>query len=95
LGLEAELGFLFSVFEDTERGTGAMSIVYRGTLREAPQTGAAVTLAGIDSIPWERIRGGALNAMLRRYIEERQQDEFGIYVGDAERGTVQSLVRSA
>ena len=33
--------------------------------------------------------------MLRRYIEERQQDEFGIYVGDAERGTVQSLARSA
>jgi flavin reductase (DIM6/NTAB) family NADH-FMN oxidoreductase RutF/pimeloyl-ACP methyl ester carboxylesterase len=95
LGLEAELGFLFSVFEDTERGAGAMSIVYRGTLREAPQTGAAVTLASIDSIPWERIRGGALNAMLHRYIEERQQDEFGIYVGDAERGTVQSLARSA
>jgi (E)-2-((N-methylformamido)methylene)succinate hydrolase len=95
LGLEAELGFLFSVFEDAERGAGAMSIVYRGTLREAPQEGAAVTLANIDAIPWERIRGGALNAMLRRYIEERQQDEFGIYVGDAERGTVQSLARSA
>jgi (E)-2-((N-methylformamido)methylene)succinate hydrolase len=95
LGLEAELGFLFSVFEDAERGAGAMTIVYRGTLREAPQNGAAVNLANIDAIPWERIRGGALNAMLRRYIEERQQDEFGIYVGDADRGTVQSLARSA
>lgn len=95
LGLEAELGFLFSVFEDPERGAGAMSIIYRGTLREAPQKGAAVILANIDAIPWTRIRDGALNAMLHRYIEERLQDGFGIYVGDAERGTVQSLARSA
>lgn len=95
LGLDAELGFLFSVFEDTERGAGAMTIIYRGTLRQAPPAGAAVTLAGTDAIPWGRIRGGALNAMLRRYIEERDLDGFGIYVGDAERGTVQSLARSA
>lgn len=95
LGLEAELSFLFSVFEDPERGAGAMSIVYRGILRQAPQKGAAVTLANIDAVPWMRIRDGALNAMLHRYIEERLQDGFGIYVGDAERGTVQSLARSA
>ena len=95
LGLEAELGFLFSVFEDPERGAGAMSIVYRGILRKAPQKGAAVTLANIDAIPWTQIRDGALSAMLHRYIEERLQDAFGIYVGDAKRGTVQSLARCA
>ena len=95
LGLDAELGFLFSVFEDRDRGTGAMSIVYRGNLRTPPMDGTAVTLAGIDDIPWGRIRDGALSAMLRRYIEERLQDAFGIYVGDAERGTVQTLARSA
>ncbi|MBV8915542.1 MAG: flavin reductase, partial [Acetobacteraceae bacterium] len=83
------------VFEDRERGAGAMSIVYRGNLRTKPQDGAAITLASIDAIPWERIRDGALSAMLHRYIDERQQDVFGIYVGDAERGTVQSLARSA
>lgn len=93
LGLEAELGFLFSVFEDTERGGGAMSIVYRGTLRQAPAPGAAVTMANLDAIPWPQIRSGALTSMLLRYVEERQQDGFGIYIGDAERGTVQSLAR--
>lgn len=36
LGLDAELGFLFSVFEDPERGAGAMSVIYRGFLRDAP-----------------------------------------------------------
>ena len=95
LGLDAELGFLFSVFEDPDRGTGAMSVFYRGFLREAPPHDAAVILAKLDAIPWERVRGGALQAMLRRYIAERLQDGFGIYVGDAERGTVQSLARSA
>ena len=95
LGLQAELGFLFSVFEDPERGAGAMSVIYRGYLREAPPKDAAVVLAKLDAIPWERVRGGALTAMLRRYIAERLQDGFGIYVGDAERGTVQSLARSA
>ena len=95
LGLDAELGFLFSVFEDAERGAGAMSVIYRGFLREAPPHDAAVTLAKLDAIPWERVRGGALHAMLRRYIAERLDDTFGIYVGDAERGTVQSLARSA
>ncbi len=95
LGLQAELGFLFSVFEDPERGAGAMSVIYRGFLRDAPPGDAAVILAKLDAIPWERVRGGALTAMLRRYIAERLQDGFGIYVGDAERGTVQSLARSA
>ena len=95
LGLDAELGFLFSVFEDPERGAGAMSVIYRGFLREAPPHDAAVILAKLDAIPWERVRGGALHAMLRRYVAERLQDGFGIYVGDAERGTVQSLARSA
>ncbi len=95
LGVDAELGFLFSVFEDRDRGAGAMSIVYRGILRTPPQDGAVVTLANIDDIPWDRIRDGALSAMLHRYIEERQRDAFGIYVGNAERGTVQGLARSA
>jgi len=33
--------------------------------------------------------------MLRRYVKERTEDAFGIYVGDVEKGTVQSLVANA
>jgi hypothetical protein len=33
--------------------------------------------------------------MLRRYVRERTEDAFGIYIGDAERGTVQPLAKQA
>ncbi len=94
LGLKADLGFLFAVYEDAARGAGAMSIIYRGTLREPP-SGSGVALVPFDDIPWHLIADEALKSMLRRYIQERRDDLFGVYVGDAERGTVQSLARPA
>ena len=95
LGLGAELGFLFAVYEDPARGPSAQSIVYRGQLRAAPAAGGRAALVPFDAIPWERIRDAALATMLRRYIAEKRQDLFGIYVGDAEHGTVHSLARTA
>jgi flavin reductase (DIM6/NTAB) family NADH-FMN oxidoreductase RutF/pimeloyl-ACP methyl ester carboxylesterase len=94
LGVEADLGFLFAVYEDPARGPSAMSIVYRGQLRAVPPRDG-VTLIAFDDIPWSRIRDAALVSMLRRYIEEKRADLFGVYVGDAERGTVQPLARTA
>ncbi len=91
LGLDADLGFLFAIYEDPARGAGAMSVVYRGILRSRPDAAAPVALAPLDAVPWERIRDAALAAMLRRFIEERRVDIFGLYVGDAARGTVQPL----
>ena len=95
LGLDAELGFLFAVYEDPARGASAMSIVYRGQLRATATVAAPAFLVPFDVVPWERIKDAALATMLRRFIAERQQDLFGIYVGDAERGTVQNLARPA
>lgn len=95
LGLDAELGFLFAVYEDPARGASAMSIVYRGQLRATATIAAPAVLVPFDAVPWERVKDAALATMLRRYIAERQQDLFGIYVGDAERGTVQNLARTA
>ena len=71
-----------------------MSIVYRGQLKGEPRFDARVTLASIENIPWEGIRDEALTSMLRRYIDERRQDVFGIYIGDAEHGAVRSLARA-
>ncbi|MDE3177864.1 MAG: alpha/beta fold hydrolase [Pseudomonadota bacterium] len=95
LGIEAELGFLFAVYEDPARGATAMSIIYRGQLRSLAAAREDVMLAPFDEIPWGRIKDAALAAMLRRYIDEKRQDLFGVYVGDAERGTVQPLARTA
>ena len=94
LGIEADLGFLFAVYEDSARGASAMSIVYRGQLQNlAAREG--VMLIPFDDIPWDRINDAALAAMLRRYIDETRQDLFGVYVGDADRGKVQPLARMA
>ena len=95
LGLDAELGFLFAVYEDPARGASAMSIVYRGQLKTTSPVTVPAVLVPLDEVPWERVRDAALATMLRRFIAERRQDLFGIYVGDAERGTVQSLARTA
>ena len=95
LGLDTELGFLFAVYEDSARGASAMSIVYRGQLGPSSTIAAPATLVPFDAVPWDRIRDPALATMLQRFITERQQDLFGIYVGDAERGTVQNLARNA
>ncbi len=95
LGLDAELGFLFAVYEDPGRGASAMSIVYRGQLRTVAPIMAPAVLAPLDDLPWDRIRDAALVPMLRRFIAERSQDLFGVYIGAAERGTVRSLARAA
>lgn len=87
----AKLGFIFSVFEDD----GATSIYYRGTLAEAPEETDGLELVPFADIPWDRIGDGAVRSMLARFVRERGEDQFGIYVGDAVAGTVQSLSASA
>jgi flavin reductase (DIM6/NTAB) family NADH-FMN oxidoreductase RutF/pimeloyl-ACP methyl ester carboxylesterase len=95
LGIKADLGFLFAVFEDPRGGPGAMSIYYRGMLTEPQGLSPAVRLIAFDDIPWDMLRDDAIRSMLRRYVRERSEDLFGVYVGDVEKGTVQTLARSA
>ena len=66
LGLDAELGFLFAVYEDPARGASAMSIVYRGQLKGMTPVEAPALLVPFDGVPWDRIRDAALATMLRR-----------------------------
>lgn len=90
LGLSAELEFVFAVFEDRTPGNPALSVFYRGTL----QGGAAsprVRCTRFEDVPWVAIKEAAVRSMLQRYIEERQEDLFGIYVGDAGSGVVARL----
>jgi hypothetical protein len=94
-GLEAQLGFLFAVFEDPRRGAGAVSVYYRGSVQTPLPETQGLKLIPFAEIPWNAIKDDAIRAMLMRYVRERSEDTFGIYVGDAERGTVRTLVRSA
>lgn len=88
LGLHARLDFLFAVFEAPSGGP--VCIHYRGALTgsDLPASGA---LWPLGAMPWQRLRDPAVASMLRRYIRERSEDTFGIYVGDADQGEVQAL----
>jgi len=87
-GVDAELSFLFAVYEDQE--SGVHSIVYRGEARAA-DAHARASLVPFEDIPWDDIRDPALRSMIQRYVREREEDSFGVYVGDATSGRVRPL----
>jgi hypothetical protein len=90
LGLQAHLEFLFAMFEGSgEREPG----VYRGRVipTGSPWFDSSIRIAPLWQIPWDEIADDAVRSMLERYVRERRQDAFGIYVGDTEAGTVQPL----
>jgi flavin reductase (DIM6/NTAB) family NADH-FMN oxidoreductase RutF len=88
-GVDAEIEFLFAVYDDPSLG---LNIYYRGSIAgDGGLDPARTRLIPFDDIPWDDLPGEATGAMLRRYITERRQDLFGIYVGDARSGEVQPL----
>jgi len=95
LGISAQLGFLFAVFEDPRNGAGAVSVYYRGSLKAPPPASQGLRMIPFAGIPWNALRDDAIRSMLHRYVRERSEDTFGIYIGDAERGSVQALAKQA
>jgi flavin reductase (DIM6/NTAB) family NADH-FMN oxidoreductase RutF len=84
-GADAQLGFLFAVFENPE--TRVQSIYYRG---EAQAPGRYLKFA-FDALPYEDFGDEAVRVMLRRYADERLQGRFRIYSGNHERGEVKAI----
>ena len=89
LGVEADIGFLFAVFEDGN--TGTLSVYYRGDILSATLADDTAMLVDFDAIPWDKLPDKAVRTMLQRYVSERLEDQFGIYVGDFSNGTVHVL----
>lgn len=92
LGIKANIAFLFAVFE-SEDGL-EHSVYYRGEIVYGPEDQPGVRMFAFDEIPWDRIDDSALREMLRRYVAERSENRFGIYVGDNERGQIHALSES-
>jgi flavin reductase (DIM6/NTAB) family NADH-FMN oxidoreductase RutF len=90
-GVDAELSFLFAVYEDPR--SGVHSIVYRGEARAVDEH-AKASLVPFRDIPWSNIRDTAVRSMLERYVREREENSFGVYVGDATAGRVKPLAGS-
>jgi flavin-dependent trigonelline monooxygenase, reductase component len=105
LGLDAHLDFLFAVFEGHRpgqpaqpQGAGAgVQIYYRGRASvsdrgtDPAKHPAHLRFVPLDQIASSDVRDSAVRSMLQRYVKERSEDTFGIYIGDHEAGTVQPL----
>ena len=90
-GVDAELSFLFAVYEDPE--SGVHNIVYRGEAR-AVNEHAKASLIPFEDIPWNDIHDTAVRSVIERYVRERGEDSFGVYVGDTTTGRVRPLAGS-
>ncbi len=88
LGVEADLGFLYAVVEAA--GGDTLSIFYRG-IAEDGSVRQPGEYHDLDAIPWHGLHDSRTTAMLQRYVRERAEDQFGVYVGDDVSGTVRPL----
>ena len=89
LTLVPERTFLYSVWEAPDSDIGYL--IYRARLAADSAGGelpAGVQLFPIDAIPYERIRAREQRAMLRRYVHERRDGRFGIYMDSDDGGRV-------
>ena len=88
LRLIPEETFLYSVFDVADSDPGYL--IYRARLA---REGSASLPAGlryfaIDEIPYDQIPIHELRSMLRRYVRERQEQRFGIYMDSDDGGRV-------
>jgi flavin reductase (DIM6/NTAB) family NADH-FMN oxidoreductase RutF len=91
LGLDAQLTFIFSVFEEPNNPNGEISIYYRGILKSSSQQ-RPVRLIPFAEVPWERIVDSDERKMVSRYINERTEDSFGVFAGSKVDGTLRKVV---
>lgn len=89
-GINAELGFVFSVVDDPS--ADSLRIIYRGTADIRAGANSSYRLYGLRSIPWDRLDAPSTRIALRRYVQERVQDRFGIYFGGPDTGQIAELI---
>ncbi|WP_300036790.1 flavin reductase [uncultured Roseobacter sp.] len=86
-GVPADPGFVYSVFEDTERGRQHISFLCQAAEGE-PQRGAFVPLKpGV----LDDVTDPAILTMLERLARESELGQFGIYYGNQNSGEVRPV----
>ena len=93
-GIDAEIPFVCAVYEDADQNTH--NVVFRGTARTVEISRLKdFELIALDDIPWEKLVDQPLKQLLERYLEESEQDAFGLYIGDNMTGKVHPLKAGA
>lgn len=89
-GTPVDLNFLYSVWEWEEHK--AVYLFYRGTLRSEPRhhTDADIEarLFSPDEIPWDNIDADLFQDMIRRFLAERESEQFGVFAELGETGSI-------
>jgi flavin reductase (DIM6/NTAB) family NADH-FMN oxidoreductase RutF/ADP-ribose pyrophosphatase YjhB (NUDIX family) len=87
IGLSLQTGLLYSVYEDTK--TGRQHVVYRANLGEgAPKSGRFFP---VQAPPLADITDSAMRDLVKRYATESTLGNFGVYVGNQEKGRVHAV----
>lgn len=84
LGVSTQENYLFAVFET--RSENIMNIYYRAQFENMNPVKLSNRgqFIAFDQIPFDMLPDDATRNMLERYINERELDAFGIYVGDTD-----------
>lgn len=93
-GVDAQLGFLFAVWDDAADPSRS-HVYYRGTVTAPAPGDGQVRLVDIDHVADLKVADPAVRSMLTRYVRERTEDAFGVYVGNEVEGEVRPLARAA
>ena len=88
-GLQAEPGFVYSVFEDVERKRQHIAFLCQSQ-DNTPARGGFVPLR---SASFDDVTDPALITMLERFAAESKLGNYGIYYGNQRRGNVRPIVR--
>ncbi|WP_041544764.1 MULTISPECIES: flavin reductase [Chelativorans] len=89
LQLYPETTFLYSIFDMADNDPG--QVVYRARLAEElpPEAHSdGLRVFGFDDIPYDAIPTSELRSVLRRYVRERRDGRFSIYVDSDDGGRV-------
>ena len=93
LEVEAEINFLFSVFEAASRGE--TYIVYRGTVTSPPsetrQSSGKVSFFTDKDLPWDDLPAPEFRVVLERYFRERDGSAFSVYSDAGLDGSIAAL----
>ncbi|RFC62213.1 flavin reductase [Fulvimarina endophytica] len=88
-GLTAEIGFLYSVYE--ERGSNRQHIVYRASVSEGEPLGGG--FFDLSDLPLERIDRPQSVDIVKRFRAESELGQFAIYFGNETDGRIHSLTK--
>ena len=84
-GVSVEFGAVYSIFDNRE--TGESVAYYRATAKDEDGHGLGHYFTADDFLSC-RFESSAVESMMRRYVSERQNGVFGLYIGDEQTGDV-------